>query len=289
MAAPGAAIAQEPDRRVEGVAAPEEPGGGEAGNPGFDPGGETALPFETAPAPPVSGVNGADGEDEDLTPLEVEPDEDPDAHLVPPSEPDALAIEESDPVPPAEVVGPGELAVPTEPNLAPGVPTSPVEEPSTDQIHGLEQEPDRPDSRTDGPQSKAPRDRSGPDRRGPAKQTGDAGMEQTGDAGMEQTGNVAPLPTEGAGAVPSGGAAAEPVAQTNASATADSPASLRDSRFHVVAPGDSLWSIAKRSLGRDASIARIAREVDRLWSLNRDRIATGDPDLLMVGTRLILR
>jgi nucleoid-associated protein YgaU len=65
--------------------------------------------------------------------------------------------------------------------------------------------------------------------------------------------------------------------------------SLRNAHFHVVAPGDSLWSIAKRMLGPNASVARIARQVDRLWSLNQDRIATGDPDLLMVGTQLTLR
>jgi nucleoid-associated protein YgaU len=56
-----------------------------------------------------------------------------------------------------------------------------------------------------------------------------------------------------------------------------------------VRPGDSLWSIARRLLGPDASAGRIAREVNRLWELNRERIATGDPDLLMVGTKLRLR
>ena len=60
-------------------------------------------------------------------------------------------------------------------------------------------------------------------------------------------------------------------------------------RFHVVLPGESLWSIARDLLGRDASTARIAREVNRLWELNRTRIGTGDPDLLMAGTRLRLR
>ena len=53
--------------------------------------------------------------------------------------------------------------------------------------------------------------------------------------------------------------------------------------------GESLWSIANDLLGDRASAARIAREVNRLWELNSDRIATGDRDLLMVGTRLALR
>jgi nucleoid-associated protein YgaU len=59
--------------------------------------------------------------------------------------------------------------------------------------------------------------------------------------------------------------------------------------MYVVRPGDSLWSIAKRLLGRDASVAAIAREVARLWEMNADRIATGDPDLLPVSTKLGLR
>jgi hypothetical protein len=56
-----------------------------------------------------------------------------------------------------------------------------------------------------------------------------------------------------------------------------------------VQAGESLWAIASDLLGRDASAARIAREVHRLWALNKDRIATGDPDLVMIGTRLVLR
>ena len=63
----------------------------------------------------------------------------------------------------------------------------------------------------------------------------------------------------------------------------------RGDRFHVVGPNESLWSIAGDLLGDDTSAARIAREVNRLWELNSARIGTGDPDLLMVGTRLALR
>jgi hypothetical protein len=60
-------------------------------------------------------------------------------------------------------------------------------------------------------------------------------------------------------------------------------------RTHTVLPGESLWSIASDLLGPDATPARVAREVHRLWQLNHDRIATGDPDLIRIGTLLTLR
>jgi hypothetical protein len=60
-------------------------------------------------------------------------------------------------------------------------------------------------------------------------------------------------------------------------------------RFHVVQRGESLWSIATDRLGEQAGVAQVAREVDRLWQLNEDRIASGNPDLLFAGTRLRLR
>jgi len=60
-------------------------------------------------------------------------------------------------------------------------------------------------------------------------------------------------------------------------------------RSYVVRPGDSLWSIATDLLGGRASSARIAAEVQRLWQLNRERIGSGDPDVLLTGTHLTLR
>ncbi len=60
-------------------------------------------------------------------------------------------------------------------------------------------------------------------------------------------------------------------------------------RVHVVQRGESLWSIATDRLGERAGVAQIAREVDRLWQLNENRIASGSPDLLYTGTRLRLR
>ena len=58
---------------------------------------------------------------------------------------------------------------------------------------------------------------------------------------------------------------------------------------YTVRAGDTLWSIAKRLVAREASAGRIAREVNRLWQLNRDRIDTGNPSLIHVGTVLRLR
>jgi nucleoid-associated protein YgaU len=68
-----------------------------------------------------------------------------------------------------------------------------------------------------------------------------------------------------------------------------SPGRSSHQRFLTVRPGDSLWSIAKRLLGPDASSAQIARKVAQLWKLNGERIGTGRPDLLLVGTKLIVR
>jgi nucleoid-associated protein YgaU len=90
--------------------------------------------------------------------------------------------------------------------------------------------------------------------------------------------------------------AAEPAPATSAraaAAPASQPSSARPPEIHgdtyTVRPGDSLWSIARRLLGQGASPADIAREANRLWELNRERIATGDPDLLIAGTKLKLR
>jgi Tfp pilus assembly protein FimV len=60
-------------------------------------------------------------------------------------------------------------------------------------------------------------------------------------------------------------------------------------RAHTVRAGESLWSIANDLLGGQASPAQIAVEVQRLWQVNTQRIGTGNPNLLMIGTRLVLR
>jgi hypothetical protein len=50
-----------------------------------------------------------------------------------------------------------------------------------------------------------------------------------------------------------------------------------------------LWSIAGDLLGRHASRARIAAKVQDVWQLNRERIGSGDPDVLPAGTKLTFR
>jgi hypothetical protein len=60
-------------------------------------------------------------------------------------------------------------------------------------------------------------------------------------------------------------------------------------RFHIVQPGESLWSIAADLLNPGASAAAITLQVQRLWELNKDRIGTGDPDTLPIGVKLRVR
>jgi len=62
----------------------------------------------------------------------------------------------------------------------------------------------------------------------------------------------------------------------------------RGADSYLVRPGDSLWSIAKRLLGSDASNAQVASEVERLWQLNAERIGTGNPNLIVAGQKLAL-
>jgi hypothetical protein len=78
------------------------------------------------------------------------------------------------------------------------------------------------------------------------------------------------------------------VARTTHSSAVAADQASPENRFHVVQRGESLWSIAADVVGERAGVGRIAREVGRLWALNEERIGSGDPDLLYVGTRLRL-
>jgi LysM domain len=307
--APAVSIAQEPDRQFEGVVAPEEPGGTELDDPTFDPGGETALSFDTAPAPsaPEDGLDTGDG-----APLDVEPTVDLDARLAPLADTGAEVSEEESAVAPAEPVAPGGpgslgpgLTAGTDapsPGAAPPGPApqlaAPAPPDATTQSGGTGESPDADASPRLTAQADAWRARDAqahnatrarythtdvrPDEGAPAssQRVSDGAGATSGHSATQVI--AAPAPAV-AGATGASSTAADPPAAV------DQPPLDSGARFHVVQPGDSLWSIAKRLLGPNASAGRIAREVNRLWTLNSSRIATGDPDLLMVGTRLELR
>jgi resuscitation-promoting factor RpfA len=54
----------------------------------------------------------------------------------------------------------------------------------------------------------------------------------------------------------------------------------------VVRPGECLWSVAARDLGRHAAPARVAAAWPLWWAANRALIGP-DPDLLITGQRLL--
>jgi hypothetical protein len=255
---PAVALAQEPDQVSEGTIAPEETGGDPALDPDFDPGGESDdLPFDAPEAPESEPAQ--DPELGDPGPLEQEPTTDVEGPVADAGD----GSEEPEAAAPAPVA----TATPT-PSPTPPAPDAPESSQPAAPVDGQATPPAEP--RDEG---KAERE---PSRRDRAR-------------------DEPPQPP----AVPVAVAPAETVASTASTEPAAVVAApvvmaTRDSarpgdHVHVVRAGESLWSIARDFLGTDASPARIAREVNKLWELNGARIATGDPDLLMVGTELRLR
>ena len=255
--------------------APGQQSGGDLDSPDFDPGGETALPFEVAPTPTSPVVGGGSEDTGDGPPVDSEPVVDPDAQLLAPTTPETqTAPSETDaPVPPAEAA-PVSPAPPTQEPVIIEAPPANAETPTS---------PNAPDSapRSEPEPKQKESDRR---RRAPSETSAPAEPPQAPPIGVapQSPSPGSPLP---AAAV----AETVPVVQASAPSEASQRPLPETARWHVVEPGESLWSIATRLLGPDASPGRIAREVDRLWELNSDRIGTGDPDVLMVGAKLRLR
>lgn len=88
---------------------------------------------------------------------------------------------------------------------------------------------------------------------------------------------------------PSPGASPAPVAAPAPTPTHPSAVDLEEI---VAAPGDHLWAIAERvlatRLGRPPTDAEIVPFWRAVIDLNRDRLASGDPDLIFAGQRFLL-
>jgi hypothetical protein len=264
----GTSVATESDRRGEGLSGP----GAEA--PALIP-EPPALPAEPVDTPPDVGMTSPPSAPAEDHALEPEPVDDPYGRLVL-GTPDAPAVPTDDPADPAEPpLGdpPGVLdeeippvvPAPTDTPPAEPVPPAPGTEPNLDVaprlVHDGRELP-RPQLHVRG------RRESGTRRTAMANPPADA-----------QSPVLVAEPTT----------VAQPAASAHSLATPAPSPPRGVPRFHVVRPGESLWSIAQTLLPPRAATPAIAAEVARLWLLNSRRIGTGNPNLLPVGVALRLR
>jgi hypothetical protein len=263
-----AAPAAAQDQEQEGTAAaPESAPSDSAGNPDFDPGGEaTELPEVPAPVSEIEAP--AEVGTDDTAPVEEAPATNPDEAVVDSGDGSAAlpvqqpAAPEATASPDTSVTAPTPTQTPTEttngaapaPTAAPDAP-APAAAPPTALAPEADERAERTPRRT--PERPA-RPASGEQRAAPAATVTAA----------------PPTPTR-----------VVPAAMTASHGDRAKPGD----RTHVVLAGESLWAIASDLLGDEATPAQVAREVHRLWQLNRNRIGTGDSDLLMTGTELVLR
>jgi hypothetical protein len=319
-AAPTAVFAGEPEQEQEGTTAPEQITGNDPSDaPEFDAGGQpTQLPLDAGPAPEDSGA--FDPTDEQTPPAQQpavnenvpappvqepatdEPAADGTAEAGTPS-----AREQQEP----PAADPVEQAAEQPPPPAPPATESPAPTPSPDAPAAELQQTAPAAAQTDASAKARAREH-----------------EATSEA-RQQARHAAPAPPNSATAPANAPATApapaytpttapartytsppapqpEPVNVASTTTTTSEPAAPQPAQtppagahhhgaahpangFHTVQRGESLWSIARDLVGDGASAARIAREVNRLWELNSERIGTGEPDLIMAGTRIALR
>jgi LysM domain len=274
------AAAQVPEVDPQQHAAPE-PGGEPPGlQPDLDPGGQDTFDYETAPVP--GGPQAGGEEDEGLgAPVDTDPTSDPEAPILseeqaPAPAPPGSSAPAPAPTPPQQAPAPAPVPPPTPGPVTPvPAPAAPPAEPPTAE---LEQPP--PDAE--------PRDT----RKRKAPERGAKTVEAERDPAIGTS--PAPPPETAAPVIERPGAAVQPMTPPAPPITAPVAQPSGPDLAPIAGPaymvrkGDNLWSIAERLLGPGASAAEIAHEVDRLWELNEDAIATGDPDLLLVGTELRL-
>ncbi len=272
-AAPAATLASEPEQEQEGAAAPDQAAADEHESelpvdapdpdPGWQEEPDALAPDTELPAdqPPVQDTN--DGEEPTVdVPSGADPNkgEEPADDALPVADPNDGEQPAEDVAPAPDAGTPAPVAPPA-PEGATSPPAPPVSAAAAKPPIG---------TASSGPPLKSFVERPARERHARIAQT------------------TAPAPAEIPTAAPEPSAPAT-VLVTARSTQAKASRAKSGDRVHVVAPGESLWSIASDLLGDDASVARTAREVNRLWQLNGGHIGTGDPDLLMVGTKLALR
>ena len=71
-----------------------------------------------------------------------------------------------------------------------------------------------------------------------------------------------------------------------------SPTSLQPGKQYRIAPGDHLWSIARRTLAQEMNRPPTSKQITSYWveliESNRDSIHSRDPNLIYPGERIIL-
>jgi hypothetical protein len=96
-----------------------------------------------------------------------------------------------------------------------------------------------------------------------------------------------PLPDRATGALPAGARATPPVdAEPVSAEPVDADPAARGGTW-TVRPGDSLWSVAERTLPAGASVPDVAARCHRIYTLNQG-VVGADPDLVRPGLRLHL-
>jgi hypothetical protein len=251
--APAAGVAAEPDTGEEGAVGPEHAQDVETDSPNFDPGGANEPTVEV-------GVPSAPDQPVDIDPMESEPPEDPEIRVAPPPQAEAQLPQET----PVTPVQPRPATPPRPPGFS-------IQPPPTPAAQSLGAEPG-----------------SGPKPLRRLSAVIPVESPRAAPAPSQQVGG-APAEDESLRAVTSSAAVGTAPAEVAQSEVEHPSPSGGGARVHIVRPGESLWTIAQGLLGPDASAMSIAAEVARLWELNRDRISSGDPDLIGVGEHLRLR
>ncbi len=248
-AAPAWALRAEVEAEGEGSS---PPGTSPWPEPGPELGGEETVLSEEAPLP------GEEGEEEVVVPVETETPEAAPAAPAAPAEPQP------------------------ETSVAPEAPPPPAPAPATPPTYEAEAPPSYEPEATapavvHGEAIVAPAETQRPDH---------GGSPRPAQAGPEAA-PVVEAPAPAAPPVEAPEPAPSPPTAPPA-AVVEAPGALQGHRLHTVRPGESLWSIATALLPPGAGNGQIAAEVQRLWNLNADRIGTGDPNLIYVGTVLRL-